>query len=248
MTGSKAEEFAALHVPGKPLVLFNIWDPGSVVAVAGSGASALATGSWGVAGAFGYKDGETLPLDLVCDNAMRILRVVDLPLTVDLEAGYGQDAAAVGESVARVAALGIAGINLEDKDPATRILFDTATQCQRIAAAARSDIFINARCDLFITTAPDDHDEALVDAAIERAHAYADAGAGGLFLPFLQKPALIERACAASPLPVNILMRAGCPDHAALAGLGVGRISHGHGPWADAMDWLAGEARKIYEV
>jgi 2-methylisocitrate lyase-like PEP mutase family enzyme len=240
---TKTEAFAALHVAGNPLILFNIWDAGSAIAVAKAGAKAIATGSWGLAGAHGIGDGEALPLDTALSTLAEIVSVTDLPVSIDLEAGYGVDAAGVGASVARAAEAGAIGINLEDKDPATRTLFSTADAAARIKAAAASGLFVNARADLFILTPPADHDAAKVDALIERAKAYADAGACGLFAPFLQDSQLIERLCKASPLPVNILMRPGCPDHATLASLGVARISHGHGPWAAAMAALEDQAR-----
>lgn len=238
--------FAALHIPGNPLILYNIWDPGSAKAVAAAGASAIATGSWGVACAMGYADGETLPLDHVIDNLVRIRRVTDLPVTVDMEAGYGATAADVGVSVGRAAAAGAVGINIEDKWPGPRTMIDTAVAAERMRGAADTGVFVNARCDLAILAAPNSHDAALVDAMVERANAYADAGASGLFAPFLKQPALIERLCAKSPLPVNILMGEGVPDIATLTTLGVARISHGHGPWAAAMDWLSEQARGVY--
>jgi 2-methylisocitrate lyase-like PEP mutase family enzyme len=243
---NKVEEFAALHVAGDPLILFNIWDPGSAKAVAATGAKAIATGSWGVACAAGFADGEKLPLDFAIDNLARILAVTDLPVTIDMEAGYGATDAEVGQSVARAATAGAVGINLEDKDPATRELFPIDQAAKRIAAAAQSGLFVNARADLFILTPPSEHDAALVDVVLERAKAYADSGARGLFAPFLRDEALIARLCERSPLPVNILIGEGVPGHKRLAELGVARISHGHGPWAAAMDWLANEARKIY--
>jgi 2-methylisocitrate lyase-like PEP mutase family enzyme len=241
---SKTETFAALHVHGTPLILFNVWDAGSSVAIAKAGAKAIATGSWGVAGAHGIGDGEKLSLDTALSTLTEIVAVTDLPVSIDMEAGYGADAAGVGASVQRAVNAGAIGINLEDKDPVTRALFSTSEASARIAAAAATGVFVNARSDVFILTPPAEHDTALVDTLIERAKAYADAGARSLFAPFLQDAALIERLCAGSPLPVNILMRPGCPDHKALAGLGVARISHGHGPWAAAMDWVEGEARK----
>jgi 2-methylisocitrate lyase-like PEP mutase family enzyme len=241
---SKTETFAALHQPGTPLILFNVWDAGSSVAIAKAGAKAIATGSWGVAGAHGIGDGEKLPLDTALSTLAEIVAVTDLPVSIDMEAGYGADAAGAGASVQRAVDAGAVGINLEDKDPVTRALFSTSEASARIAAAAATGVFVNARSDVFILTPPGEPDAALVDTLIERAKAYADAGARSLFAPFLQDAALIERLCKASPLPVNILMRPGCPDHKALAGLGVARISHGHGPWAAAMDWVEGEARK----
>ncbi len=239
----KTEAFAAMHVPGNPLILYNIWDAGSTLAVAKAGAKAIATGSYGVAGAHGISDGEKLPLDIAIATLEEILAITDLPVTIDMEAGYGADAAAVGRSVQRAADAGAVGINLEDKDPVSKKLFSVADASARIKAAAATGVFVNARADLFILTPPAEHDAAKVDAMIERAKAYADAGARGLFVPFLQDAALIEQLCAGSPLPVNILMRAGGPDHKTLAGLGVARISHGHGPWAAAMAWLEDKAR-----
>ncbi len=240
---TKTETFASLHVPGTPLIIYNIWDAGSAAAVAKAGAKAIATGSWGVAGAHGLGDGEKLPLDLAVATLEQIVAVTDLPVSIDLEAGYGADPKGVGASVMRAANAGAVGINLEDKDPVTRGLFSVSDASARIATAAATGIFVNARADLFILIPSADHDAALVDQVIERAHAYADAGAGCLFAPFLQDEALISKLCAASPLPVNILMRAGCPAPVRLAELGVARISHGHGPWAAAMDWLEAQAR-----
>jgi 2-methylisocitrate lyase-like PEP mutase family enzyme len=242
---NKIQDFAALHIPGNPLILYNIWDAGSAAAVARAGAKAMATGSWGVAGAHGLGDGEKLPLDTALATLAEIVAITDLPVSIDMEAGYGADVVEVGASVSRAAAAGAVGINIEDKDPATRQLFTPAEASARIVAAAASGLFINARADLFILTPAADHNAALVDQVVERAKAYADAGAHSLFAPFLKDAALIERLCKASPLPVNILMGAGIPDHKTLAGLGVARISHGHEPWAAAMDWLEGEARKV---
>jgi 2-methylisocitrate lyase-like PEP mutase family enzyme len=244
----KIKAFGDLHVPGDPLILYNIWDAGSAKAVADAGAKAIATGSWGVACAHGFKDGETFPVDLVLANLTQILQVIDLPVTLDFESGYGSDPAAVEASVGRAASAGAVGINLEDKDPVTRQLFSTAEAAARIKAAASSGMWINARADLFIVTPKEQHDAALIDAVIERAKAYADAGANSLFVPFIYDAALIGRLCEKSPLPVNILVGQGIPDIKTLAGLGVARISHGHGPWAEAMDRLGREAKKAFQI
>jgi 2-methylisocitrate lyase-like PEP mutase family enzyme len=245
---AKAEIFGSLHVPGKPLILYNIWDAGSAAAVAKAGAKAIATGSYGVANAHGFTDGETLPLELVFSNLAEIVAITELPLTIDLEAGYGADLDGVAETARQAAANGAAGCNIEDKMPGTRDLFATADAAARYGAAAQAGLWLNARADLFIITPPAEHDEAVADALLERAKAYADAGANSLFVPFVTDPRLIGRICERSPLPVNILMSPGTPDHKALADLGVARISHGHYPWAAAMDWLESEARKVYNT
>jgi 2-methylisocitrate lyase-like PEP mutase family enzyme len=242
---TKSETFASLHVPGSPLVLFNIWDAGSAVAVARAGAKALATGSWGVAGAHGAGDGEALPLDLVVANAHRIVSVTDLPVSVDLETGYGPNLGDVRASAQAIFDAGAVGINLEDRIIGDEGLYTIADQSARIAAAASTGLFVNARTDLFIKAPVDAHNKDLVGQALERAKAYADAGARSFFAPFLVNADLIAELCDASPLPINILVRPGCPSHTQMAKLGVARISHGHGPWAAAMAWLEDQARAI---
>ena len=242
---SKIAAFKALHVPGDPLVLFNIWDAGSAKAVAGAGARAIATGSYGVACARGSSDGENLSLDAALANLGEILGVIDLPVSIDMEAGYGSDAAAVGRSVARAGAAGAAGINMEDRMPGETALLPVGEAAARIGAAAASGLFVNARCDVFRGLDVAAEGDALVADTLERARAYADAGASGLFVPFLSDARCIAAICAGSPLPVNILWSQRCGDRAALAALGVARISHGHQPWAAAMAWLGEQAAAV---
>lgn len=241
----KVAEFRALHVPGDPLILVNIWDAGSAKAVAAAGARAIATGSYGVAGAQGRNDGEDFPLEDVFENLGRILSVTGLPVTIDMESGYGADPAAVGVSVGRAFAAGAAGINMEDRLPGESALLSIAEAQARYRAAADTGIFVNARCDTFRGADVAKDGDALVAATLERAHAYADAGAGSLFVPFLLEPKCIGAICEGSPLPVNILRGKGGPTHKELAGLGVARISHGHQPWAAAMAWLTGQAAQV---
>lgn len=146
----KAEQFRALHAPGQPLVLFNIWDPGGARAVAAAGAKAIATGSCSVASANGFADGEHTPLALVIDNLRRIVGATDLPVTVDLESGYGDTPEGVGETIGPAIDGGAVGCNLEDSFPANGSLRATADQVDRIrrarqtADAAKIRFFINA--------------------------------------------------------------------------------------------------------
>lgn len=241
----KIARFRALHVPGDPLILVNIWDAGSAKAVAAAGAKAIATGSWGVASAQGSSDGENFPLEEALANLARILTVTDLPVTIDMEAGYGDDPAAVGVSVAQARDAGAAGINMEDRLPGQSELLPIAEAAARYRAAADSGLFVNARCDLFLGRDAAKDGDALVAATLERAHAYADAGASGLFVPFLADARAIGAICEGSPLPVNILRGKGGPTHKELAALGVARISHGHQPWAAAMAWLTAQAQQV---
>lgn len=241
----KIAQFRALHVPGDPLILVNIWDAGSARAVAAAGAKAIATGSYGVAEAQGRVDGEDFPLEDVFENLARILSVTDLPVTIDMESGYGADPAAVGVSVARALEAGAAGINMEDRMPGQSGLIPLAEAQVRYRAAADTGIFVNARSDVFRGQDAEKDGDALVAATLERARAYADAGAGSLFVPFLGDARCIGAICDASPLPVNILRRASGPTHRELAALGVARISHGHQSWAAAMAWLTAQAERV---
>lgn len=239
------EQFRALHVPGDPLVLFNIWDAGSAKAVSAAGAKAIATGSYGLAEAHGLKDGEALPLELALANLERIVAVVDAPVTIDMEAGYGDTPEEVRASIARARDVGAAGINMEDRMPGSSELVPIEQQSARLAAAAESGLFVNARCDVFRGRDAAAGGDALVDETLERARAYADAGASGLFVPFLGDARCIGAICEGSPLPVNVLWRPEAGDRATLAALGVARISHGHQPWAAAMAWLTQQAKVV---
>lgn len=247
---SRAQEFHRLHVAGDPLVIFNVWDAGSARAVAAAGARAIGTGSWSVAAAHGFPDGEKLPLDLAIANLERIVRAVDLPVSIDLEAGYGAQPDDVGRSVTRAVRAGAVGINLEDGLAEEEGIFGIADQVARIRAArAASDrlsvpLFINARTDFFLQARPEAHDEALVSEVKRRAAAYAEAGASGLFVPGIFKPEQIRDVCAESTLPVNVMMMTSLPPRAELAQLGVARISHGPGPYRAAMKFLEQAARE----
>ena len=144
----KIAYFAALHKPGDPLILFNIWDAGSAQAVAKAGAKALATGSLSVAGAQGFGDGEKMPLDLVVANAARIANATDLPLTLDFEGGYGDDLANFATTLRSLFEAGVVGINIEDQLIGGEGFRSISEQSARIAIAAKAGLFVNARTDL----------------------------------------------------------------------------------------------------
>ena len=238
---NKFETFAALHVAGDPIILFNAWDAGSAKAVAEAGAKAIATGSASVAGAHGFSDAESLPLEFALANAERVAAAVDLPVTVDFEGAYAVAPEEAAANAARLAATGAIGCNFEDQVIGGAGIHLTELQAARIRAiraAVGPDFFINARTDIFIQAKPDTHDEAMVDAALARAQAYAEAGASGIFVPVLADLKLLARFCAASPLPVNFMAWPGAPSAAEVAEAGVARISHGPFPWKLAMKAL----------
>lgn len=242
------DAFAALHRPGVPLLLFNAWDPGSAKAVAAAGAPAIATGSWSVAAAHGYGDGEALPLGLVLANAERIVAAVDVPVTIDFEGGYATGPEEVAANAARLAATGAVGCNVEDRVVGGEGRHGISDQAARIAAIRASvgrGFFINARTDVFLGVPAGAHADGIGE-ALERAGAYAAAGANGFFAPGLADPKLIARLCAECRLPVNIMAFPGVPDASALAALGVARISHGPGPYRQAMQALTTAAATFY--
>jgi 2-methylisocitrate lyase-like PEP mutase family enzyme len=248
----KAEQLRGLHIPGKPLVLFNIWDAGSAKAIATAGAKAIATSSWSMANANGYADGERIPLALAIDNLRRIVAATDLPVTIDLESGYGDAVEAVEQTIQFAIEAGAVGCNLEDSFPANGKLRETRDQADRIrharrtADAAHMGLFLNARTDVFFQRAAEPHTEAMVAETIERARAYADAGADGLFTPGLTDIALIARLAQGSPLPLNIMVGDATSPTRALAEHGVARVSHGAAPYIVAMKALEEAARAAH--
>jgi 2-methylisocitrate lyase-like PEP mutase family enzyme len=225
------ETFAALHVPGDPVILYNIWDVGSAHAVVSAGAKALATGSHPVADANGWPDGQQVPIEFVLANAKRIVESVELPVTVDFEGAYSADPEEGGRNVGRLAETGAVGCNFEDQVLGGEGLHPLSLQCSRIEAIRRAvgdEFFINARTDLFLKTQT--YDDALIDQVIERGKAFADSGASGFFVPRLADASQIERVVREVALPLNVIAFPGAPDKSVWANAGVARISHGPFP------------------
>lgn len=224
----RAQRFRALHRAGQPLLLPNAWDAGSAAMFAGMGFEAIATTSGGLAWSLGHADGEQLPLEELLAAVHRIVRAVDVPVTVDFEAGFGATPQAVGESVRALLDTGAVGLNLEDGIAHARLrsLEDAAARIAAARATAEAmgiAAFINARVDGWIVggmTA-----DALFEDGVRRARAYLDAGADGVYPIALADPAVIAAFCAAVPVPVNIGARPGLPDLTALGRLGVARVS-----------------------
>ena len=243
----KAKRFAELHVKGAPLLLYNAWDAGSAKSILAAGAQAIATSSWSVAEAQGYRDGEAIPIALAEQIVARIVATIDAPVTVDFEGGYSEDDGELADNVSRLLDLGVIGINFEDRVVKGSGLYSLDRQARRIAAIRKAaeqkgiDLFINARTDVFF-----EHGEDAAQAvgeALDRAKAYAAVGASGFFVPGLVEEALIGQICEGVSLPVNVMVMDGVPSNARLSELGVSRISYGPIPYIRAMKALGQEAR-----
>ncbi|HOW48605.1 MAG TPA: isocitrate lyase/phosphoenolpyruvate mutase family protein [Rubrivivax sp.] len=225
----QAERFRALHDRSRLLLLPNAWDAGSARVFADLGFDAIATTSGGVAWSLGHADGETAPLAEVIDAIRRIVRVTPLPVSADFEGGYGDTPAAVAANVRAVISAGVAGINLEDgiRHDTLRAVGEAADRIAAARAAAREagvPIVINARIDAWIIGGGASETER-IDEALRRAQAYLAAGADCIYPIALARPDTIAELCTAIPAPVNIGARPGLPDLAALAALGVARVS-----------------------
>src|SRR5678816_4088227 len=226
----KAELFKSLHVKGTPVILYNIWDAGSARTLEQAGAKAIATGSWSVAAAYGFDDGEKIPLSLVLANVKRIVESVALPVTLDFETGYATDLPGLKENIRNVIAAGAIGINFEDRIMGATELQTIADQSARVKAIREAadetsiPFFINARTDVFLKTYPAQHNESELDEALRHGDAYAEAGASGLFAPGLRDPELIGKLCERSTLPVNILVLPDTPPAKTMAQLGAADI------------------------
>jgi 2-methylisocitrate lyase-like PEP mutase family enzyme len=231
---SRCELLRSLHIPGTPLVLPNAWDVASARAVVAAGFPVVATTSMGVAASLGYEDHEQAPGDEMLAAVERIAAGVDVPVTVDAEAGYGMEPA---DLVARLKELGAAGCNLEDTNHATGELRDPAEQAEwlRVVRSAALDqgygLVINARIDVFLSAltsgAAGSAQTELVGEALRRAHAYAQAGADCVFPILLWEPDALETFISEAPGHVNVLKIPPAPSHSELGDLGVARVSYG---------------------
>lgn len=222
-----AAALRALHVPGKPLVLPNVWDADTAKLVEAAGFPAVATSSVAVAAALGFADGEQAPAAEMFAAAARIAKAVGVPVTVDAESGYGLSGA---ELAGRLSDAGAVGCNFEDTDHATGDVRPVAEQAERIAAlraAAGDGLVINARVDSFRAVDPK---EAL-EAGIARAKAYLEAGADCVYPIHLRTPELIAEFVQGVGGAVNTAAWPGSPGLGGLAELGVARISLGGGLW-----------------
>jgi 2-methylisocitrate lyase-like PEP mutase family enzyme len=231
---SRCDLLRSLHRPGEPLLLPNAWDVATARAVVAAGFPVVATTSGGVAATLGYEDHEGAPGDEMLAAAARIARNVDVPVTVDAEAGYGMQPA---ELVSALRSMGAAGCNLEDSDYAAGGLRDPDRQAEwlnavrRAASEADYPLVINARIDVFLGPflggAGPGTQEELVPEALRRAHAYLEAGVDCVFPITLWEADALRRFTSDARGPVNVVRLPQTPPLAELATLGVARVSWG---------------------
>ena len=222
-----ARSFLARHRAPPLLLLPNVWDVLSARLFMAAGFEALATTSGGVAWALGYPDGEAAPWPEVVAATARIVKAAKVPVTADIEAGYGATPAEVGAHVAEIIQTGIAGINLEDGlHGPIRTIEDASARLHAAREAAHQEgvpIVINARCDVFYLQHGEE--KTRLATTIERCKAYLAAGADCVYPFGLRDPATIAAFVKAVEAPVNITGRAGMPDAASFERLGVARIT-----------------------
>ena len=240
----RAAALRELHRPGDPVVLPNAWDPPSARRLAATGAAALATTSVGVAEALGYEDGEVTPADEMLAAVGRIAAAVEVPLTADLEAGYGLSP---DELVAGLLEAGAVGLNQEDTDHTSGRLKDPDSHAERLAAIkdagrrAGVDVVLNARVDSFLRAGPDADPEAVLEDALARGRRYAEAGADSVYPLGVRGRAAIRQLVEETGAPVNIAAVPGGLGRSELAALGVARVSFGGGLAELALEAAARE-------
>ena len=248
----KATLFRSLHTGSSILVLPNAWDAASAAIFEQIGFAAIATTSSGVAAALGYADGQHIGKDLLLESTARIVRVVDCPVTVDIEAGYGEEIEEVLQTVKAIIEVGAVGINIEDsrtgKDAS---LVDMEFQVELIRAIRQLGttmdvpLVINARTDVFLQGRGKPASQ--VNEAVRRANAYWQAGADCLFPIGASDAGIIARLAQAIDGPINILASPATPPIPELAKLGVARISFGGGLLRAMLGHLRVVAQELLE-
>lgn len=234
-------KFKKLHQQESPLILGNVWDAQSAIIAQDSGFQALGTSSHAIANLLGYDDGENMTVDEVLFMVERIIKSVDIPVSVDFESGYSDNPEQVARHVKQLIDVGVVGINLEDGKVVggTRQLQPMSLLVEKIQAIKAIDhnIFINARADTFTTK----HKNALEEAK-KRALEYEKAGADGIFIPLAESKEDIRTLVEETTLPLNLFLTPKLAKLGELSDWGVKRLSHG----AKIYEWLVQENKKVF--
>jgi len=231
---AKADAFRSMHHAPPLLILPNAWDAVTARLFVKAGARAIATTSAGIAASLGYADGQNVPRELMVEAIARIARVVDVPVTADVESGYADSSKGVGESIRAVIKAGAVGVNLEDStgDP-SQPLFALEQQIKRIQAAreaadnANVPVVINARTDVYLANVGDVASR--FGETLRRLNAYREAGADCLFVPGVTDMPTLTLLVHSVQGPLNVLVGPGMPSVADLQRIGIARLSVGSG-------------------
>ncbi|MQY11066.1 2-methylisocitrate lyase [Streptomyces sp. RB5] len=240
----KARLFRSLHSTARPLALANAWDVASARVIEAAGAPAIATTSAGVAWSVGAADGDMLSREEALGLIARIVDAVAVPVTADIEGGYGQDPAAVAETVTAVIEAGAVGINIEDGTRPPAELAARLVAARRAGEQAGADVFLNARVDTFLFGLGDP--ETRLQDTFERARTYVEAGADGIFVPGVTDPATVTALAAEISVPLNLMAGPGAPTVDELGALGAARVSLGSGVAQAAYAAARRAARDLY--
>jgi 2-methylisocitrate lyase-like PEP mutase family enzyme len=246
----KARAFLAMHQGPKILVLPNAWDVASARIFEDAGFPAIATTSAGVANSLGYADVQQISRDEMLEVVERIAHAVDVPVTADVEAGYGSTPAEIAATARATIAAGAVGMNFEDSSGATPgLLADVTLQCECIRAALAAatamgvGLVLNARTDAYLGEIGEPATR--FDATVARLNAYREAGAPCLFAPGVKDPEIIGRLVRAVRGPLNILATVGAPPIPELERLGVARVSVGSGAMRATLGLLQRIAHQL---
>lgn len=243
---STADIFHGLHAGPDILILANAWDAGSARLIETLGAKAIATSSAAVCWSHGYADGHHLPVEFLTVSVREITRVVSIPVSCDFEGGYSDDLPTVAGNIAKVIDAGAVGINIEDGRDPPELLAAKIGVVREAAAKAGVNLFINARTDVFLKGLAEG--EAAVAEALRRGALYREAGADGLFVPWVVEPGHIRTIAAECGLPLNVIARPGLAPAAELLTLGARRLSGGTGPARAALAALKASATAFLET
>jgi len=242
----KAQALRALHTGRELLLLPNVWDAASACIIEAAGFPAIATSSGGIAFSLGYPDGQKIPRDEMLAAVARIVRAVGVPVTADVESGYGNSPEAAADTARAVIAAGAVGMNLEDvSDDGVTPLVDLTLQLEKIkavreaAVALHVPLVLNARTDVYLLQVGEPAGR--YDEALRRLAAFRDAGADCVFVPGVRDAAIIGRFVSDLRCPLNILVGPGSPSIPDLRKLGVARVSLG----SSAMRASLGVLRRI---
>jgi 2-methylisocitrate lyase-like PEP mutase family enzyme len=245
---TKVQHFLELHQQNEPLMIGNVWNVPSARVFQKAGFQAIATSSAAVAEALGYRDGEELSFEEYLFIVKRIRASVDLPLSVDLETGFGKTTGEVISNIEKLSQLGVVGINIEDSSVANgvRRIHDAGTFSKKLTEivvglkSRNIPMFINTRCDTFLLRMADARDE-----AIRRMNIYEQTGINGIFLPCITDINDIKATASATRLPLNVLCMPNLPDFELLGKVGVKRISMGDFAYAYLYKDLDRAVRKV---